>query len=76
MSPVRQYVKKVGTNRQTSRERRPKSALYLRLKKRNVFKIVKGGTLWAFETPLCEKKWKNEGRALWRHKKMLGKTKN
>ena len=32
---------------ETSRER-PKSALYLRLKKRNVLKIVKGVILWAF----------------------------
>ena len=40
----------------TSRER-PKSALYLRLKKRNVFEIVKGGL---FETPFCCKKWKEK----------------
>ena len=31
----------------TSRERL-KSALYLRLKKREIFKIVKRGTLWGF----------------------------
>ena len=38
----------------TSRER-PKSALYLRLKKREVFKIVKGGPFGFFETPVVAK---------------------
>ena len=38
----------------TSRQR-PKSALYLRLKRREVFKIVKGGPFGLFETPVL---WK------------------
>ena len=38
--------------RKTRRERL-KSALYLRLKKRKVFKIVKGGPFRLFENPVC-----------------------
>ena len=38
--------------RETRRERL-KSALYLRLKKRKVFKSVKGGPFGLFENPVC-----------------------
>ena len=37
---------------QASREW-PKSALYLKLKNREVFKIVKRGSFGLFETPVC-----------------------
>ena len=36
-----------------TRRERLKSALYLRLKKRKVFKIVKGGPFGLFENPAC-----------------------
>ena len=68
----------------TSRER-PKSALYLRLKKRNVFKIVKGGPFGDIEK-FSKKKSKKEifeqchsaknvkGRTLWCNPKIFEKA--
>ena len=38
---------------QETRRERLKSELYLRLKKRKVFKIVKGGPFRLFENPVC-----------------------
>ena len=48
----------------TSRER-PKSALYLKPKKRKVFKIVKMWTFWAFRNSSLFQSMKNG--SLWRH---------
>ena len=53
---------------QTRRERL-KSALYLRLKKRKVFKIVKGGTISAFRKSSLLQNIKKMKEGLWRHLK-------
>ena len=69
-----QHLKVVMTNQvlsmqtKTSREP-PKSALYLRLKKRNVFKIVKGDPLGCLKFQFVAKYLKNEG-TLWRNTKI------
>ena len=47
-TPSAQRSRQKGLLSEETRRERLKSALYLRLKKRKVFKIVKGGTLWAF----------------------------
>ena len=47
----------------TSRER-PKSAIYLILKKREVFKIVKRGPFGLFEDPVCGKIGQIEGMSI------------
>ena len=47
---------------ENNKPERPKSALYLRLKKRKVFKIVKRANLWAFlNSSLLRNMKKNEG---------------
>ena len=45
-----------------------KSALYLRLKKRKVFKTVKGEPFGLFENPICFKISKKIEGTLWRQK--------
>ena len=58
-------------NNDGTRRERLKLALYLKLKKRKVFKPVKGGRFGLFENPVCCKisnKMKGEGGILWRQK--------
>ena len=65
---------KVATYTQLERTRleRLKSALYLRLEKRKLFKIIKEGPFGLFENPVCRKISKKEG-GLWRHLKISKK---
>ena len=59
----------------TTKRKRLKSALYPRLKKRKVFKIVKGGLFRLFENPVCCKISKrNEGATVRRHLKISKKN--
>ena len=56
--------------RLTSRKR-PKSVLYLRLKKREIFKIVESAPFGLFETPVC---WKKNWGTIWRLQKNFEKN--
>ena len=65
-SSFRRYwklISPIGSNKTGSLT----SALYLRLKKRKVFKMWKGGPFRLFENPLCCKMSKKWRRTLWRH---------
>ena len=57
----------------TTRRERLKSALYPKLKKRKVFKIVEGDPLGFLKIQFVAKYQKNERGTLWRHQKIVEK---